>query len=143
MERNALIQHRWGDVTSAVWRKYPHPDAPHVRTVDTADARLEDGKLHVTRLVSYQRSPWPTYYGFEHIVVDPVSKIMTMDSCNLTGRAVAQVRERCTYSASPDGSTELKVFTEVRGPSFIKRMIQEGAERGVRILTDRITRDLS
>ena len=101
--------HCWDRVTQAVWRKYPNDLNPNVKTMDVLERHVdEQGQLHTTRLVGTEGflPSWVCNmigvdnlcYAYEHSVVDPVKKTMTMTSRNVTLSGWADVDETVTYT---------------------------------------------
>jgi len=96
-----------------VWRKYPNDLNPNVKTMDVLDRHVdEQGRLHTTRLVGSEGflPSWVCNmigvsnlgYAYEHSIVDPVKKTMTMQSHNVTLSGWVDVDETMTYSQHQD-----------------------------------------
>lgn len=148
MDRTHVFCYPWDCVTTAVWRKYPHPLAPNLKTIDTFDAEIINNKLCVRRVASYKHGWGPTYFSVENIIVDPVNRMMTVETKNITGSSLATISEKCEYKVDPDqpSHTRFTAKTHVECTSFVCKKLEEvlraGALHGPAILTDRIKADI-
>lgn len=110
------FNHPWETVAQAAWRKYPNPMNPAVIGTDVVERKVVDGVLHSHRLVS---STWyfPKWaqaiigtakicYASEQSVVDPIKKIMSLKTMNLTFGRHISVDEALYYSPHPTDSTK-------------------------------------
>jgi len=123
-------EHPWAHVTSAFWRKYPNPLAPHVKEVDCYDRHLDQqtGNLTTNRLIACDSTlpKWLTnlgipnrLYGYETTVVNARSKKMTIQSRNMSGSSMLMVEEICTYEPSRANSSWTEYKQEARITSFL------------------------
>jgi len=108
-----VFNHPWSVVTSAFWRKYPHPIASHIVSVDTIDRRLEpNGDLITVRIMETlpPLEPWMekfykqtvgSSYIYEVSTVNAEKKKMVIKSVPLTGNSLMEVEETCIYSEHP------------------------------------------
>mmetsp|Transcript_19127 Transcript_19127/g.31295 ORF Transcript_19127/g.31295 Transcript_19127/m.31295 type:complete len:179 (-) Transcript_19127:272-808(-) len=115
MDHQHVFEQPWDRVTAALWRKYPHPNCPHVLSVDVIDRHVDpvSGVLHTKRLMT-TRTPVPAWaisllglrdsdcYFVEESTVDPRNRTMVMRSKNLSLNNLLELEETCTYSASLD-----------------------------------------
>ncbi|XP_058946514.1 PRELI domain containing protein 3B [Pocillopora verrucosa] len=146
-----IFNHCWDRVTQAVWRKYPNDLNPNVKTMDVLERHVdEQGQLHTTRLVGTEGflPSWVCNmigvdnlcYAYEHSVVDPVKKTMTMTSRNVTLSGWADVDETVTYTQDQEvNKTRLTqdAVIKVFGVSFkdyceslIKNTMASNASKG-------------
>jgi len=116
------IPHPWRTTSSAFWRKYPNPSAPHVLAVDAFDRKIcpTTGKLTVNRLICVQSAapawiPGPRMqYAVEETTVDPSEQSMVIKSRNVTGASLLLVEETCTYAAASPTSTRYTQSAQIR-----------------------------
>uniref|UniRef100_A0A8D0G341 PRELI domain containing 3B n=1 Tax=Sphenodon punctatus TaxID=8508 RepID=A0A8D0G341_SPHPU len=128
-----VFDHPWETVTTAAMQKYPNPMNPSVVGVDVLDRHVDpSGKLHSHRLLSTE---WgmPSIvksligacrtktYVQEHSVVDPVKKVMELNSSNISFTNLVSVDERLIYKPHPQepGKTILtqEAIISVKGVS--------------------------
>ncbi|XP_018026406.1 protein preli-like [Hyalella azteca] len=50
-EDSSLFHYKWEQVAQALWLRYPNPSSGHVLSEDTIARRVENGKLHSTRVI--------------------------------------------------------------------------------------------
>ncbi|XP_061487124.1 PRELI domain containing protein 3B isoform X2 [Rhineura floridana] len=108
-----IFDHPWETVTTAAMQKYPNPMNPSVVGVDVLDRHVDpNGKLHSHRLLSTE---WgmPSIvklligacrtrtYVQEHSIVDPVEKVMELNSTNISFTNLVSVDERLIYKPHP------------------------------------------
>ncbi|KAI8052795.1 PRELI-like family-domain-containing protein [Syncephalis plumigaleata] len=99
----------WDQVTTANWLKYPNPNCAHVVHVDILDRRVDPdtGILHTERLITCKQ-PIPAFFrrilgasdlsfAREISYVDPVGRVHTSITWNLSLRDMMTVEERCDY----------------------------------------------
>jgi len=119
-----VFEHKWEDVSLASWRKYPHPNAAHVLSVDITDRTVDQktGILRSTRLISMQQQVpgWVARIlgassdrAFVHEIseVDPKNRVMTLKSQNVTFGSLLTVEETCTYRPHPTDAGKT-IFTQ-------------------------------
>uniref|UniRef100_A0A8D0DQN6 PRELI domain containing 3B n=1 Tax=Salvator merianae TaxID=96440 RepID=A0A8D0DQN6_SALMN len=107
------FDHPWETVTTAAMQKYPNPMNPSVVGVDVLDRHVDpNGKLHSHRLLSTE---WgiPSIvksligacrtrtYVQEHSIVDPVKKVMELNSTNISFTNLVSVDEKLVYKPHP------------------------------------------
>ncbi|XP_034977861.1 PRELI domain containing protein 3B isoform X1 [Zootoca vivipara] len=108
------FDHPWETVTTAAMQKYPNPMNPSVVGVDVLDRHVDtSGKLHSHRLLSTE---WgmPSIvksligacrtrtYIQEHSIVDPVEKVLELNSSNISFTNLVSVDERLIYKPHPE-----------------------------------------
>jgi len=108
-----VFNHPWDKVTAAAWRKYPNELNPNVKQLDVVKRDVtEDGKLVTTRVFGNTYS-FPALLGsllglpdichaVERVVVDPVSKEMTLRMINHTFCGMLAVNEKLVYRQSTE-----------------------------------------
>mmetsp|Transcript_7099 Transcript_7099/g.14264 ORF Transcript_7099/g.14264 Transcript_7099/m.14264 type:complete len:249 (-) Transcript_7099:80-826(-) len=120
MPKKASLQYTfnvpWEHATTAFWCKYPNPDLQHVKDALVLDRTVDEkGRLRTTRIMCVQQ-PVPrvlqklagnsdTYYAVERSIVDPESKVLILDTQNITYDGVLSAKETCIYRAAEDGAS--------------------------------------
>ncbi|PYI20912.1 mitochondrial protein sorting [Aspergillus violaceofuscus CBS 115571] len=145
---SCTFDYSWEEVSTANWRKYcPWNDkSTHVVAVDTLSRSVDvqTGILRTERLITCNQSvpQWvlslfggsATSHVYEISYVDPMSKIVTMSSTNLTWSNVLSVRETVVYqpslldsSSSTQFSQEAKITALCGGWQKIKNKVEEAS----------------
>ncbi|KAM0684618.1 hypothetical protein MDAP_000389 [Mitosporidium daphniae] len=102
----------WEMVSQALWLKYPNPLATHVLASDILSRTIDsDGILHTVRLLLKTSSvpSWgkslinaPEALIVERSSIDPVNRIMTVQTGNISYAGLIRVVEDQTYQCDPD-----------------------------------------
>ncbi|RKP10823.1 PRELI-like family-domain-containing protein [Thamnocephalis sphaerospora] len=121
-----LYSYNWNQVSAASWHKYPNPCSPHVLHVDILDRHVdaETGCLRTERLITC-RQPIPGFfrrllgapevtYAREVSEVDPVGRIHTATTWNLSMKDVMTVEELCDYRVDPENPDRTVFVQEAR-----------------------------
>ena len=161
-ENEHVFDHRWEDVTLASWRKYPHPNASHVLSVDITDRAGDQstGILRSTRLISMQQQcpGWVARIlgansdrAFVHEIseCDHKYRVMSLKSQNVTFGNLLTVEETCTYQPHPTDSNKTIFKQEVavtavglnslvtgKAESTMLGVFQSTASKGKEVLDD-------
>lgn len=114
------FNHNWETVIKASLRKYPNPITTAVVGIDILDRNLDRSNGCVLRSKRLILSEWslpnwakqivcgPSCYATETSEVDPIRKIMTMTTRNLTLCNKLSFEEKLTYTPHPsDPNTTL------------------------------------
>eukprot|EP00163_Fabomonas_tropica_P024110 TRINITY_DN416_c0_g1_i1.p2 TRINITY_DN416_c0_g1~~TRINITY_DN416_c0_g1_i1.p2 ORF type:complete len:197 (-),score=31.59 TRINITY_DN416_c0_g1_i1:191-781(-) len=130
--REEEINHPWERVSAAVWRKYPHPRAPHVKAVDIVNRHVDHatGILRSTRFVQCLADSIPgilkpilkatALFDFsEESEVDIKAKKHCMTATNVSLNNLLDVRESCEYVAHPDDPNKTIFRQEVQVKGFL------------------------
>jgi len=107
-----IFHHSWETVTEGQWQKYPNPHNQAVIGTDVVDRRVENGVLHSHRIISsdWGLADWAqrliganrVCYASEHSTVDPRSRVMEMNTRNLTFCNIVNMEEKMTYTPHPE-----------------------------------------
>jgi len=103
-------------VSEGQWQKYPNPHNQAVVGTDVVDRRVIDGVLHSSRIISsdWRLADWvqrliganKVCYAHEYSTVDPVNRVMKMNSKNLTFCNFVTMEESMTYRPHPENSEQ-------------------------------------
>lgn len=131
-----VIEHPWHVVTACHWRKYPHPTAPHVRSCHVVDRWITAaGHLFTQRFTSLKAPSIASWIGvteghvLEVSTVDPVDKVMTLTTQNLSYSGVVGVTEVCSYRPDPAAPQTRTLFQQDYTVAALvppKTMIEKG-----------------
>jgi len=107
-----IFHHSWETVTEGQWQKYPNPHNQAVIGTDVVDRRVENGVLHSHRIISsdWGLADWAqrliganrVCYASEYSTVDPKSRVMEMNTRNLTFCNIVNMEEKMTYTPHPE-----------------------------------------
>ncbi|EER12999.1 hypothetical protein, conserved [Perkinsus marinus ATCC 50983] len=113
-ERTHTFPYDWETCTSAWWTKYPNPDQPHVKQVDTLcrEVDRDSGKLRVRRLF-YLEHDLPSWvrmmykrnmegYAVEDVECDVRNKKLVAKGSNYTFSSFFRMQETITYEQHPE-----------------------------------------
>jgi len=111
-----VFNHSWEMVSEGQWQKYPNPHNQAVVGTDVVDRRVIDGVLHSSRIISsdWRLADWvqrliganKVCYAHEYSTVDPVNRVMKMNSKNLTFCNFVTMEESMTYRPHPENSEQ-------------------------------------
>eukprot|EP01100_Stratorugosa_tubuloviscum_P002585 TRINITY_DN1615_c1_g1_i1.p1 TRINITY_DN1615_c1_g1~~TRINITY_DN1615_c1_g1_i1.p1 ORF type:complete len:183 (+),score=61.63 TRINITY_DN1615_c1_g1_i1:22-570(+) len=121
---NHIFNFKWEILATASWMKYPCIERPDIISVDILDKKfdLETGILTSKRLI-VSKSKLPGWlsklfgssfsYFYEESSIDPIKKIMTLQSRNISFTNIIQVAELCVYRSCPHDSTKTIMTQEM------------------------------
>ncbi|KAF4682105.1 Slowmo [Perkinsus olseni] len=121
-ERRHVFPHDWETCTSAWWAKYPNPDQPHVKRINTIYRNIdkENQVLRVRRIfaLDYQIPelvqkllPKMQGYAMEDTTVDLKNKKLTAVGHNCSFSKICRSREVITYEQDPDDPSKT-IYTQ-------------------------------
>lgn len=108
-----VFNHSWETLTASQWQKYPNPHNTSVLRTDVVERKVDPqtGILESHRIITsdWALAPWVQRliganrecYAHEYSTVDPVNKIMKMDSVNLTFCNFVNMHEKMSYRPHP------------------------------------------
>ncbi|KAJ9107902.1 hypothetical protein QFC19_002645 [Naganishia cerealis] len=123
-QNDIQYQYPWSTTTIGFWRKYPNPHSTHVLSIDTLsrDVDLETGVLRTERIIKARQGvpKWimrmlgvsENAWVREIVWVDPIAKITSTVSINMSLSEYVQCIELISYTpelSSPSNST---LFTQ-------------------------------
>ncbi|KAF4742610.1 Slowmo [Perkinsus olseni] len=113
-ERTHTFPYDWETCTSAWWTKYPNPEQPHVKEVDTLCREVDQnaGRLRVRRLfyLEYDLPSWVRMmykrnmegYAVEDVECDVRNRVLVAKGSNYTFSSFFRMQETITYQRHPD-----------------------------------------
>lgn len=112
-----IFPHNWETVVQSQFRKYPNPHNTAVLGTDVVSRRVDSaGVLHSHRLITsdWALAPWvqrliganQETYAHEYSQVDPKSRVMEMNSINLTFCSFVNMKEKMSYYPHPEDSSK-------------------------------------
>jgi len=122
-QRNHTYHYPWEHVTTAFWRKYPNPLAPHVKEIDCYSRQLNEstGTFTTQRVITCE-SAVPSWigrlgfhsqlYALETCSVNADKKEMVVRSRNLSGCGLLIVEETCTYRPDPASQSSRTLYSQ-------------------------------
>ncbi|EER02244.1 hypothetical protein, conserved [Perkinsus marinus ATCC 50983] len=121
-EHRHVFNHDWETCTSAWWAKYPNPDQPHVKRLDTVYRNIDKDNqvLQVRRIfaLDYQIPdivqkllPKMQGYAMEDTTVDLKKKKLTAVGQNCTFSKICRSREVITYEEDPNDPSKT-IYTQ-------------------------------
>lgn len=137
--KSHTYEHSWGNVSSAFWRKYPNPLAPHVKEIDCISRSVDEHGQFISHRILTARAPVPDWVfalgvspfviGMERAVVNADTQSLIIQSCNVTGSSVMTVEETCIYEQHPDNKDHTLYTQEARVTSFLPWLAASSLEK--------------